>query len=171
MIANESSRGECHVEAWGRILFRNRRLVLALAGLGVIVAAVWGTGVFGALQSAGGFAPPNSQSQRKADLAARTFGQGAGDAVVLYTSKTATVHSAAYRSAVTGSLSRLPHDRVVAAQTYWSTGSPQFASANGKVSYAVLVLAGNTEATRIKNFNAISDKLSAPGLLASRSSS
>ena len=151
-------------EAWGRILFRNRRLVLALAGLGVIVAAVWGTGVFGALQSAGGFAPPNSQSQRAADLAGRTFGRGAGDAVVLYTSKTATVRSAAYRSAVTGSLARLPHDRVVATQTYWSTGSPQFASANGKVSYAVLVLAGNTDATRIKNFNAIKGNLTAPGL-------
>ncbi len=151
-------------EAWGRILFRNRRLVLALAGLGVIVAAVWGTGVFGALQSAGGFAPPNSQSQREADLAARTFGQGGGDAVVLYTSKTATGRSAAYRSAVTGSLSRLPRNRVVAAQTYWSTGSRQFASANGKVSYAVLVLAGNTDAVRIKNLNAINGDLGAPGL-------
>ena len=151
-------------EAWGRMLFRNRRLVLALAGLGVIIAAIWGTGVFGALQSAGGFAPPDSQSQLEANLAARTFGRGAGDAVVLYTSKIATVRSAAYRSAVTGSLSRLPRDRVVAAQTYWSTGSPQFASANGKVSYAVLVLAGNTDAARIKNFNAIKGNLTAPGL-------
>ncbi len=151
-------------EAWGRMLFRNSRLVLALAGLGVIIAAIWGTGVFGALQSAGGFAPPDSQSQLEANLAARTFGRGAGDAVVLYTSKIATVRSAAYRSAVTGSLSRLPRDRVVAAQTYWSTGSPQFASANGKVSYAVLVLAGNTDAARIKNFNAIKGNLTAPGL-------
>jgi uncharacterized membrane protein YdfJ with MMPL/SSD domain len=151
-------------EAWGRMLFRNRRLVLALAGLGVIIAAIWGTGVFGALQSAGGFAPPDSQSQLEANLAARTFGRGAGDAVVLYTSKIATVRSASYRSAVTGSLSRLPRDRVVAAQTYWSTGSPQFASANGKVSYAVLVLAGNTDAARIKNFNAIKGNLTAPGL-------
>ncbi len=151
-------------EAWGRILFRNRRLVLGLAGLGVIIAAVWGTGVFGALQSAGGFAPPSSESQQEANLAARTFGRGAGDAVLLYTSTTATVQSAAYRSAVTSSLARLPDDRVVAAQTYWSTGSPQFASADGKVSYAVLVLAGTTDAARIKNFNAIRPDLTAPGL-------
>src|SRR5260370_23604486 len=136
-------------EAWGRLLFRNRRLVLALAGLGVVGAAVWGTGVFGALQSAGGFAPPNSQSQREADLAARTFGRGAGDAVLLYTSKTATVQSAAYRSAVTSSLALLPRERVVATQTYWSTRSQQFVSANGKVTYAVLVLAGNTDAARV----------------------
>ncbi len=151
-------------EAWGRILFRNRRLVLVLAGLGVIAAAAWGTGVFGALQSAGGFAPPNSQSQQEANLAARTFGRGAGDVVLLYTSKTTTVHAPAYRSAVTSSLARLPHDRVIATQTYWSTGSLQFASASGKVTYAVLVLAGNTDAARTKNFNAIQGDLAAPGL-------
>jgi trehalose monomycolate/heme transporter len=151
-------------EAWGRFLFRNRRLVLALAGIGVVAAAVWGTGVFGALQSAGGFAPPTSQSEREANLAARTFGRGAGDAVLLYSSTNATVHSAAYRLAVTSSLARLPRDRVVAAQTYWSTGSPQFASANGRVSYVVLVLAGRTDAARIKNFNAIKGDLTAPGL-------
>ncbi|HEY2640278.1 MAG TPA: MMPL family transporter [Streptosporangiaceae bacterium] len=151
-------------EAWGRMLFRNRRRVLALAGLGVVAAAVWGTGVFGSLQSAGGFVPPGSQSQHEANLAARTFGRGAGDAVLLYTSKATTVHSAAYRSAVTGSLARLPQGRVVAAQTYWSTGSPQFVSANGKVTYAVLVLAGTSDSARIKNFNAIKADLTAPGL-------
>jgi trehalose monomycolate/heme transporter len=151
-------------EAWGRMLFRNRRRVLALAGLGVVAAAVWGTGVFGSLQSAGGFVPPGSQSQHEANLAARTFGRGAGDAVLLYTSKATTVHSAAYRSAVTGSLARLPRNRVVAAQTYWSTGSPQFVSANGKVTYAVLVLAGTSDSVRIKNFNAIKGDLTAPGL-------
>ena len=37
-------------------------------------AAVWGTGVFGKLQSAGGFAPPSSQSQQEANLAASAFG-------------------------------------------------------------------------------------------------
>ena len=82
MIANSLAAENAMFEAWGRILFRNRRLVLALTGLGVIVAAVWGTGVFGALQSAGGFAPPDSQSQQEANLATRAFGQGAGNAVL-----------------------------------------------------------------------------------------
>ena len=31
-------------EAWGRILFRRRRLVLVIAALGVVAAAIWGTG-------------------------------------------------------------------------------------------------------------------------------
>jgi len=41
-------------EAWGRIIFRRRRPVLITALLGVVGAAVWGTGVFGELPSAGG---------------------------------------------------------------------------------------------------------------------
>ena len=52
-------------ETWGRFVFRRRRLVLVIAAFAVVGAAVWGTGVFGALQSAGGFAPPHSQSQQE----------------------------------------------------------------------------------------------------------
>ncbi len=151
-------------ETWGRILYRRRRLVLVIAAVGMVAAAIWGTGVFGSLQSAGGFAPPASQSQREATLSARAFGRDAGDVVLLYTSANQTVHSAAYRSAVTRSLARLPRSRVTAAQTYWSTGSQAFVSANGRVSYAVLELAGTSDAARIASFNAISGDLAAPGL-------
>ena len=49
-------------EAWGRFVYRRRRLVLLVAALAVAGAAVWGTGVFGALQSGGGFTAPGSQS-------------------------------------------------------------------------------------------------------------
>lgn len=76
-----------------------------------------GTGVFSALQSAGGFTPPASQSQQEANLAAQAFGRNGDDAVLLYTSKTMTVHSrplrglyARYgiRESEPGSASRLP---------------------------------------------------------------
>jgi len=151
-------------ESWGRILFRRRRLVLVIAAVGIVAAAIWGTGVFGSLQSSGGFTPPSSQSEREASLAARTFGRNAADVVVLYTSATQTVHSAAYRSAVTNSLARLPHSRVTGVQTYWSTGSPALASPDGKVSYAVISLAGGSDAARTDNFNAIKGDFAAPGL-------
>jgi trehalose monomycolate/heme transporter len=151
-------------EAWGRILFRRRRLVLLVAAVGIVAAAIWGTGVFRSLQSSGGFAPPASQSQREESLAARAFGRDAGDVVLLYTSATQTVHSPAYRSAVTSSLARLPHSRVTGVQTYWSTGSPAFVSANGRVSYAVLELAGGSDTARIANFDAIKADFSARGL-------
>ena len=116
-------------ESWGRLVYARRRLVLALAGLVVAAAAVWGTGVFGALQSGGGFTPPGSQSQQESDLAARTFGRNTADVVVLYTSRTLTVHDAAFRDAVTRTLAALPRSEVPSAASYWSTGSPQFVGA------------------------------------------
>ena len=151
-------------EAWGRILFRRRRLVLLLAVVGVVAAALWGTGVFRSLQSSGGFAPPASQSQREVSLAARAFGRDAGDVVLLYTSATQTVHSPAYKAAVTSSLAKLPRSRVTGVETYWSTGSPAFVSANGRVSYAVLDLAGGSDTARVANFDAIKADFSARGL-------
>ena len=57
-------------EVWGRVIYRRRRLVLAITLAVVAFAGVWGTGVFGPLQSAGSFNTPNSQSQRADDLAA-----------------------------------------------------------------------------------------------------
>ena len=62
-------------ESWGRLVYARRRLVLGIAALVVIAAAVWGTRVFGALQSGGGFTAPGSQSQQESDLAAKTFGR------------------------------------------------------------------------------------------------
>jgi trehalose monomycolate/heme transporter len=148
-------------EAWGRFIFRRRRLVLLIAGLAVIAAAVWGTGVFGKLQSAGGFAPPASQSQREADLAARTFGQDAADVVLLYSSKGMTVTAPAYRAAVTSSLARL-RGEVVSAQTYWSTGSARFAGAGGHETFVLLQLRGGGDAAKIKSWHAIAGQLTGP---------
>ncbi len=150
-------------ETWGRIIFRHRRLVLLAAVIAVIAAAAWGTGVFGKLQSAGGFTPADSQSQQEANLASSTFGRDAADVVVLYKSSGLTVHSPAYRAAVTGSLARLPRSRVESVTTYWSTGSSQFVSSNGRLTYAVVELTGGSDAARITSFDAIQDRLAVPG--------
>jgi len=151
-------------ERWGRVIYRRRRLVLVIAGIGVAFAAIWGTGVFAALQTAGGFGAPGSQSQQEADLAARTFGRGSGDVVVLYSSRTMTAASPAFRSSVTSALAGLPHSRAESYATYWSTHSPQFVSANGRQTYAVVQLTGGTDAARIASFNAIKGQLAVPGL-------
>jgi uncharacterized membrane protein YdfJ with MMPL/SSD domain len=151
-------------EAWGRFIFRRRRLVLLAAVIAVVGAAVWGTGVFGSLQSGGGFSAPGSESQQASDLATKAFGRDTADVVVLYRSATMTVADPAYRQAVTGTLAALPRDKVLSAVTYWTAHSPQFAGAGGHETYAVLRLAGADDAAQMKAYEAISGKLGAPGL-------
>ena len=151
-------------ESWGRLVYARRRVVLALAGLVVVAAAVWGTGVFGALQSGGGFTPPDSQSQQESNLAARTFGRNAADVVVLYTSRTLTTRDDAFRHAVARSLAALPKSEVPSAASYWSTGSPQFVGAGGHATYVVLQLAGGSDSARLSTYAEIQGKITAPGL-------
>ena len=151
-------------EAWGRFVYRRRRLVLLVAAVAVVGAALWGTGVFGALQSGGGFTAPGSESERAGTLATRAFGRDTADVVVLYRSPALTVRDPAYRAAVTQSLAALPTDKVLSYQTYWSTGSPLFAGRGGHETYAVLRLAGAGDAAQMKTYQAISGKLGAAGL-------
>jgi len=53
---------------------------------------------------------------------------------------------------------------VTAAQTYWSTGSAGFVSANRHETYAVLQLAGSSDDARTTSYDAIKGDLTAPGL-------
>jgi trehalose monomycolate/heme transporter len=156
--------GRSVFERWGRAAYRRRRLVLVIALLVAVVGGVWGTTIFAKVQTAGGFDAPNSQSQHEANLATSTFGRDAGDVVVLYSSKTLTTASPAFRSAVTHALAALPHSKVESYATYWSTRSRQFASASGHQTYAVLELAGASDMARQTSYDAIKGDLSAPGL-------
>jgi RND superfamily putative drug exporter len=49
-------------------------------------------------------------------------------------------------------------------QTYWSTSSAAFVSPNGRVTYAVVSLAGGSDAARTDNFNAIKGDFAVRGL-------
>ena len=73
-------------EALGRVIYRRRRWVVALALAFVVFAGVWGTGVFGAM-TGGGFEDPDSDSSRAVEVAERELGRGGGDVVVLYSQR------------------------------------------------------------------------------------
>ena len=64
---------------------------------------------------------------------------------------------------MTRTLAALPAAEVRSAATYWSTRSPQFASADGHATYAVLELAGGTDSARTASFHAIEGRLSRAG--------
>ena len=149
-------------EALGRVMYRRRRWVVALAAAFVVFAGVWGTGVFGAM-TGGGFADPDSESTRALEVAEAELGRGGGDVVVLYTSDQLTVDDPAYGDAVEQSLTGLPDDVVEQAVTFFGTGAPQLVSDDRRATYAVLTLAGD-EDQRTAGLERIEDELSAPGL-------
>jgi uncharacterized membrane protein YdfJ with MMPL/SSD domain len=150
-------------EAWGRGLYRARRLTLVIAVLFAVGAGIWGTGVFGKLTSGNTFTPPDSQSNRESALAASVFGRNDADVVVLYHSAAMTVSDPAYRQAVTASLGAVPSADVVRTATYWSSGQAGLASADRHSTYAVLQLAGADDAARQDTYKAIRDDVPGGG--------
>ena len=151
-------------EAWGRGLYRARRLTLVLAAAFAVAAGVWGTGVFSKLTSGNTFTPPSSESNRESALATSVLGRNAADVVVLYHSAAMTVADPAYRQAVTAELAALPAADVLHASTYWSSGQASLVSADRHSTYAVLQLAGADDAARQHTYKAIKNDLaSGPG--------
>ncbi|WP_131732701.1 MMPL family transporter [Actinomadura formosensis] len=149
-------------ERWGRWVHRRRRWVLAAAGALLVFAGLWGTGVFGALSSSGGFETPGSESGKAAQIAERDLGRDATDVVILYQGET-TVDDPSYRASVERSLAALPPGKVLGTATYWTTESPQFVSEDRKATYAVLELAGADEAARDAAYQAVKGDLTDVG--------
>src|ERR1700756_2029774 len=111
-------------EAWGSRLYRGRRLILVIALLFAVGAGVWGTGVFGKLDSGNTFTPPNSQSNAESNLAGSLFGRDNADVVVLFRGAARAVTDPVYRQAVTEYLAALPGSQLTNAPTYWTSSRP-----------------------------------------------
>ena len=142
-------------EAWGRGLYRARRLTLVVALLFAVGAGVWGTGVFGKLDSGNTFTPPNSQSNVESNLAGSLFGRDDADVVVLFHSAARTVADPVYRQAVAGYLTALPGSQVTRTASYWTSGQRNLVSADKHSTYAVLQLAGGSDQAREDAYKAI----------------
>src|SRR4051794_34891548 len=144
-------------EALGRVMYRWRHWVVALALVLVALAGGWGIGVFGHLTGAG-FEDRDSESSRAAAVAVAELGRDAADVVVLYSSADRTVDDPAFRTAVTSTLDALPADAVVGTTTFWNAGAAPLVSHDRHATYAVLTLTGDDHLAEIR------DSLDAPGL-------
>ena len=153
-------------EAWGRGLYRARRLTLVIGVLFAVAAGVWGTGVFSKLTSGNTFTPPGSQSNQETNLAASVFGRNDADVVVLYHSTAMTVADPAYRQAVTGALAGLPSADIKRVATFWSSGQPSMVSADRHSTYAVLQLTGADDQARQDTYKAIESDFSSGAVTA-----
>jgi trehalose monomycolate/heme transporter len=142
-------------EAWGRGLYRARRLTLLLGLLFAVGAGVWGTGVFSKLNSGNTFTPPNSQSNLETSQAENLFGRNGADVVVLFRSATRTVADPVYRQAVAGYLASLPSSAVAKSASFWTSGQPDLVSTDRHSTYAVLQLAGRSGQAREDTYKSI----------------
>jgi RND superfamily putative drug exporter len=142
-------------EAWARWLYRSRRLALAAALLFAVAAGIWGTGVFGKLNSGNTFTPPNSQSNVEANRAVGLFGRNGADVVLLFRSSTATVADPAYQRAVDRYIAALPSGKVTGSVTYWTSHQPSLISADRHATYAALQLQGGGGQQRDNTYKAI----------------
>ena len=123
----------------GHLIVRRRRLVLALSGLFVVLAAVLGGSVFSRLD-AGGFADPDAESTRATELVVEEFRSGQPNLVLLVDATDGDVDSPSTTAVGTEVLARLQADpAVVQAVSYWSFGNaPPLRSTDGD---SALVLA------------------------------
>src|SRR6266545_4075850 len=129
---------------WGARVVRWRRWMLAAGVVFALVGGLWGTGVFGALGN-GGFDDKSSENQRAQALLDQRIGNTNPDVVVLFRNPGATVDDPAYRQTVDAALAKFPPGYAVATNTYWTTHSPAFVSADKHQTFAAVSLKDRTE--------------------------
>jgi RND superfamily putative drug exporter len=147
----------------GRFTYARRRAVLAAAGLFVVLAGVWGSGLFGSMSSAV-LSAPDSDSQRAIDLLEERFGHPPGevDTVAIFTDPTGglTVDDPGFEQAVTAALGRLPESEVTFWSSYWSPGlTPAeragYVSEDRSAVLAIITLRGEGQEERLQAYGAI----------------
>ena len=148
---------------WGRLTYRRRWILLAVATGFLAFSSVWGTGVLAQL-TGGGFEDPRSESARAEVVMNSEFGRDDADVIVLYSGDDTTVDDPSYRTAVTTTLAALPTDVVDNVTSYFSTGSADFVSHDRRSTYAVLRLSSADANERPAQLLSIEGRLDAPGL-------
>ena len=150
--------------AWGRFVARHPRSVL-VATLALLAAAtVYGLGVFGSLDSSGGFTDPSSESARADEMQFAHFAGAEADVVVVYSSETMTVSDPRFRSAVTDTLEALPDRLTTRVITGYTVPDAGLVSADGHATQVVVTLAGADRSGKQAAFEQLQPLLSAPGV-------
>jgi putative drug exporter of the RND superfamily len=115
---------------YGEFVARRAKLLLAVAGILLIAAGVFGGGAFGKLKN-GGFTDPAAASTQAQQVVDDRFG-GQTNLVLLVTARSGTVDTPAVAAAgrdLTGRLSA--ESSVTGVASYWTTGIPSLKSRDG----------------------------------------
>ncbi|WP_051325220.1 MMPL family transporter [Glycomyces tenuis] len=149
----------------GRFAYARRRILLIASALFAVLAAVWGSGVFGEMVT-DGLEPPDAESARATALLEDHFGHQPGDldTVALYTDPTGelTVDDPAFEQAVTAALERLPESEILSWTGYWSPGLTEeeraaYVSEDRSSTIATITLQGADNVERVESYGEIMD--------------
>jgi RND superfamily putative drug exporter len=132
------------LERLGEVVFRRRWVVLVATGMLLVLAGLFGGGVFGSVKS-GGFTDPAAQSSKADRLLAERFGAGDANLVLIVTAGSGKVDDPAVAAAGQGLTARLAADPKIAyAASYWTLGgAPPLRSANGNRALVLARIAGD----------------------------
>ncbi|WP_246203444.1 MMPL family transporter [Streptomyces tailanensis] len=134
-----------------------------LTMLFAVLSGAYGAGVFGSLTPLG-FQDPGSDSVRAARIAEKAFPQRTPDAVIVYRDKDRTVDDPSFQQAVVKQLESLPKSEVTGYLDFWATKMPAQVSYDRHATYVALNLHGSSEKAKEDAYEAVKDKIPAPGL-------
>jgi RND superfamily putative drug exporter len=147
---------------WGSVVVRRRRLVLILAVVFAVFAGVWGTGVFGSLDTDSTLDDPASESQQINERVVAELGRQGTDLIALYSSERLTVDDPEFRSAVEAAVAdakALPG--VESVVSYYDAQAPGLVSHDRNATYVPIRFARGTGDDAISHAR---DSLGAAGL-------
>ena len=151
------------MQSWGHLVARRAKTVLG-AGLAlVVVAAVYGLGVFGSLSN-GGFDDPASESARSLATEHATFASHDADIVIIYSSPSMRVSDPAFRESVLKVISGLPQGSARRVTTWYQTPSPTLISGDQHATRVIISLSGTTQDEKGTLFDQVRPHLNAAGL-------
>jgi RND superfamily putative drug exporter len=144
----------------GAWIARRTKWVLAASVVAIVAMGVYGASVEDHLP-AGGLDVPGSESALAAQEAARRFGIGAADVLVLYRNPDGDVLDAEFGSRVIDSLDAVLADAgVVGATTVYDTSQKSLVSRDGRETLVIVSLAGDS-AKKLATFRRIEPSLRA----------
>ena len=147
---------------FGGILYRTRWVVLCVALLVTAAAAIYGFGVFGALQGTT-IVDPTSESAHAEALLASQLSKGSTDIVVLLSSKTLRATDPAFEQAATSLVQKLEALPEVASVTsYYSSQNPGLLSRDGRETLVLVEL--STQGGKQHNYHTVAPLITSPTL-------
>lgn len=148
----------------GKFAAGRRWWVVAGTVVFVLLGGFWGAGSFSAFSGGAGFDDPNSESARANQILSGELDRFATDVVVMFTHPELTVDDPAYEAAVAEAAARVPATSATWLDTYWSTGSPDFVSADRRSTYIGMQMPSDREDENVVTFReTIEDRLEIDG--------